>query len=91
MTCRRIPGPAPQGDPPSVALLRALGVLQQLEGGEPIDDLDMLASESGIVDIELWSLIHAGVRAGALLVDEDDGIALSERGWAWWRRRYADE
>jgi pimeloyl-ACP methyl ester carboxylesterase len=41
MTFRRTP-PPPPSDPPSVALLRALGDLQLLEEGVPITDMDAL-------------------------------------------------
>ncbi len=61
--------------------LRAVGSLQDAES-----DLDGVASDAGIVGIERWPLIHAGVDAGYLLVDEDDAVSMSERGWAWYRR-----
>jgi len=78
--------PPPLPIPPSAALLHPVGSLQDAEGGEALSDLDGIASDAGIVGIELWPLIHAGVDAGYLLVDEDDAVSLSERGWAWYRR-----
>ena len=76
--------PPPPPIPPSAALLRAVGSLQDAEDGEAISDLDGLASAAGLVEVELWPIIHAGVRAGFLLVDEDDAISLSPKGWAWY-------
>lgn len=84
MAFRRDEPPPPPLIPSSAALLRAMGNLQEAEEGEALTDLDAVASAAGLVDIELWPLIHAGVRAGYLLVDEDDAISLSPRGWAWW-------
>jgi hypothetical protein len=79
-------------DPPSVELLRAIGVLQELNDGEPIpaEELDTITAESGIQTFDLWPLIEAGVTAGYIDVDEDEAITLTAKGWAWWKRRYAD-
>ncbi len=82
--------PTPQGEPASVALLRTLGALQTLEGGEPIYELDAIYAESGIAETDLWPIIHQGVRAGFVLIDEDDGVSLSEMAWRCWRARYED-
>jgi hypothetical protein len=76
--------PPPKSDPPSVALLRALGVLQELGDGAPI------AAESGIALVELWPLIERGVTAGYIDVGETDEIGLTPKGQAWWKRRHAD-
>jgi hypothetical protein len=64
----------------------------ELKEGEPIaaEELDTLAAASGIALAELWPLIERGVTAGYIAVDEDDAIALSPRGQAWWKKRYAD-
>jgi hypothetical protein len=89
MSWHRPSPPPPQSDPPSVELLRAIGVLQSLSNEQPVSDLN-LDAESGISILERWPLINAGVAAGYLDVDEDDAIALTPKGWAWWRKRYAD-
>lgn len=90
MTWRR-DAPPPKSDPPSVELLRAIGVLIGLNEGAPIyaEELDTLAAESGIQEPDLWPLVEAGVRASYIDVDEDDAISLTPKGWAWWRR-YTD-
>ncbi len=85
MAFRRGEPPPPPPIPPSVALLRAIGSLREAEDGEPITELDTIAANAGLVEVELWPIIHAGVRAGFILVDEDDAISLSPKGWAWYR------
>ncbi len=89
MSWHRPSPPPPKSDPPSVALLRALSVLQSLSDEQLVNDLD-LAAESGISILDRWPLINAGVAAGYLDVDEDEAIALTHKGWGWWKRRYAD-
>ncbi len=76
----------PTGEPPAVLLMRALGDLQTLEGGEPISDIEVVALMCGIVWQELPALIEVGITAGFL---EDDGycaVGLSAKGQRWYGR-----
>jgi hypothetical protein len=61
--------------------------LQPRSDGRPIavEDWDTLAWESGILKLELGSIVAAGVRAGALHVDADKAICLTPKAAAWWR------
>lgn len=62
MTFRRPPPPPPKSDPPSVLLMRAIGDLQAMEGGEPITDTDTIALMCGIVWVDLATLIEVGIK-----------------------------
>ncbi len=43
MTFRRTPPPPPKEDPLSVLLMRAIGDLQSMEGGEFVTDVETIA------------------------------------------------
>jgi len=82
MTFRR----TPKDDPPAVLLMRTIGDLQSMEGGEPITDIESVALMSGIVWVDLPALIEVGITAGFL---EDDGscaVVLSAKGQRWYKR-----
>ncbi len=87
MTFRRPEPPPPQSEPPSVLLLRAIGDLQNMEGGEPITDMDAVASMCGLVFDDIVTLIEVGITAGYL--DDADGyctVGLSAKGHRWYDR-----
>ncbi len=87
MTSRRPEPPPPPSEPPSVLLLRAIGDLQSMEGGEPITDIEAVVLLCGLVFDDIVTLIAVGVTAGYL--DDDDGyctIGLSAKGQRWYER-----
>ncbi len=86
MTFRRTPPSPPKEDPPSVLLMRAIGDLQCMEGGEPITDMEVVALMCGLVWIDLPALLEGGGVAGYLDDDGDGGIGLSEKGHRWYDR-----
>ncbi len=86
MTFRRNPPPLPKPDPPSVLLMRAIGDLQGMEGGEMITDMDAIPLMCGIVYVDLPALIEVGITAGYLEDDEAGGIGLSAKGGHWYER-----
>lgn len=87
MAFHREEPPSPSLPTPSVALLRAIGFLQDAREGDDVfdEELDMIAWEAKIAEEELWPLIHAGIRAGYLLMAGYNAICLSPKGWAWYR------
>lgn len=86
MTFRREPPPPPQPEPPSVLLMRAVGDLQSMGGGEPITDMDAVALMCGLVYVEIPALIEVGIVAGYLEDDEAGGVGLSSKGQRWYER-----
>jgi hypothetical protein len=70
---------------PAVLLLRALGDLLLDEEMESVDDMDALAIMSGIVYIELPTVVQAAIAADYVEEDDDCSIGLTKRGWAWFR------
>jgi len=86
MTFRRTPPPPPKEDPLSVLLMRAIGDLQSMEGGELITDMEVVALMCGLVWIDLPALIEVGIVAGYLDDDGAGGIGLSEKGHRWYDR-----
>lgn len=67
--------------------MRAIGELQAMEGGEPITDIEAIASLCGLVWVDLPALIEVGIVAGYL--EDDDGyctVGLSEKGRCWYER-----
>jgi len=86
MAFRRTPPPPPKPDPPSVLLLRAIGDLQNREGGEPITDIEAVALMCGIVWQELPALIEVGISAGFLEGDGYCAVGLSAKGQRWYDR-----
>ncbi len=86
MSWRRDPSPPPQSDRPAVLLMRAIGDLQLMEGGEPITDIETLALMCGIVWQELPALIEVGIVAGYLEEDGYCAVGLSAKGQRWYER-----
>ncbi len=87
MSLRREPPPTPRPESPSVLLMRTLGDLQLMEGGEPITDIETLALMCGIVWQEIPALIEVGITAGFLEAEEfGAGIGLSAKGQRWHER-----
>jgi len=86
MTFRRDPPPPPKADPPAVLLIRALGDLEAMEGGEFITEMDAVALMCGMVYVDLPALIEVGIVAGYLEVDDVGGIGLSAKGQRWYER-----
>ena len=84
MTFHRPPPPPPKDDPPSLLLMRAIGDLQSMEGGEPITDMEVVALMCGRVWVDLPALIEVGIVAGYLDDDEASGIGLSAKGQRWY-------
>ncbi len=86
MSWRRDPSPLPTCEPPAVLLMRAIGDLQMLEGGEPITDIEAVALMCGNVWQEISALIEVGITAGFLEDDEYCAVGLSAKGQQWYER-----
>ncbi len=76
--------PPPPPIPPSVALLTALGYLQDIRDGEAVEDLDELATSSGIAFVELQPIIDMAEEKGYLSIDDDGSVRLTLKGWRWY-------
>lgn len=85
MSWRRHERPPPRPDPPSVLLMRAIGDLQAMEGGEPITDMGAVALMCGVVWVDLPALIEVGITAG-YLEEEEGAVGLSAKGQRWYER-----
>ena len=78
---------SPPVSPPAVALLTALGYLQDLRAGDAVTDMTALAAIAGIAPDELVPLIDRGEADGHLAVDADGAVRLTLRGWRWYETR----
>lgn len=81
------PPSSPPASPPSVALLTALGYLQDLHGGDPVMDLAALAAHACIMPDELMLLIDRAEADDYLTIDDDGAVRLTLRGWRWYETR----
>lgn len=81
---RKLP-PPPSTPPPSALLLLAVGDLQRDTGGEPVAHTDLIAAEMGSAVVDVPPLVARGVERG-YLVEDDDGVRLTAKGWAWYER-----
>lgn len=86
----RTPPPPPPPPPQSVALLTALGYLQELVDGGPVYEEDELAAVSGIQVLELLPLIDRAEEKGYLEIGEDGAISLTAKGWRWYEMHGGD-
>jgi hypothetical protein len=86
LTCYASHRPPPPTPPPSVALLTALGYLQDIRDGEAlaVEDLDELADNAGIALVELQPLIAMAEEKGYLSIDDDGSVRLTQKGWRWY-------
>ncbi len=77
--------PPPRVPPPSVLLLLAAGNLQRDAGGEPVAHLDLIAAEMGSAVVDVPPLVARGAERG-YRVEDDNGVRLAPKGWAWYER-----
>ncbi len=68
----------------SVGLLTALDYLQDLRGGDAVDDLDELATNTGIARVQLQPLIDRAEEKNYLSIDNDGSVLLTQKGWRWY-------
>jgi len=57
--------------------------LQDIRGGEAVDDLDELATNAGMLRAEMLPLIDRAEEHGHMSVD-DGSIRLTQKGWRWY-------
>jgi len=87
MNLRLEPPPPLPPDSPSALLMRALGDLQMMEGGEPITDIETVGLMCGVVWTDLAALIEVGITVGYLEAQEFGGaLGLSAKGQRWYER-----
>ncbi len=66
--------------------MRAIGDLQQIEGGELITDMEAFAQMCSLVWTDIAVLIEVGVTAGYLEDDAAGGVGLAAKGQRWYER-----
>jgi len=76
--------PSPPSTPPSVMLLHAVSDLLRDTGDEAIDDLALIAAAMGVPLVDVPPLVARGVERDYL--EDNDGIRLTPKGWAWYER-----
>jgi hypothetical protein len=80
---------SPPAPLPSVALLTALGFLQDLRAGDAVADMAELAENADVMLDALMPLIDRAEADGYLTIDDDGALRLTLRGWRWYETHHS--